>query len=96
MGKYNFLKKGIAQTFRADGNEGLPDFSPFDKILVSAAAEKVPSKLLEQLAIGGRLVIPVGERYGTQDMMVIDKIGKNEFKEEKYPGFVFVPLVKGT
>lgn len=92
--KYNFFERGMVKTFLADGNKGLPELSSFDKILVSAAAEKISVPLRAQLKIGGRLVIPVGERYATQDIVAIDKIGENEFKEKRYPGFVFVPLVK--
>jgi len=92
--KYNFIKKGIVQIFYTDGYKGLPEFAPFDKILVSAAAEDIPEKLLEQLKIGGHLVIPIGQRFETQSIMAVDKIGENKFKEKEYPGFVFVPLVK--
>ena len=92
--KYNFIKKGIARFFCVNGREGLLEFAPFDKILVSAASEDIPAKLLEQLKVGGRLVIPVGKQYESQDIAVIDKQGKDKFKEKKFSGFVFVPLVK--
>jgi protein-L-isoaspartate(D-aspartate) O-methyltransferase len=94
VSKYNFIKKGIAQIICADGYQGLPKCAPFDKIIVAAAAEEMPDKLLGQLKVGGRLVIPVGQQYESQDMVVIDKTGEDEFKEERYPGFIFVPLVK--
>ncbi len=92
--KYNFISKGIAQIFCSDGYKGLPEFAPFDKIIVAAAAEEIPEKLLKQLKVGGRMVLPVGRQYESQDIVVIDKVGKDEFKEKRYPGFVFVPLVK--
>ena len=92
--KYNFIKKGIARFFCVNGREGLLEFAPFDKILVSAASEDIPAKLLEQLKVGGRLVIPIGRQYESQDIAAIDKEGKDKFKEKKFPGFVFVPLVK--
>lgn len=95
MGKYNFIKKNVARMICGDGYQGLPSEAPFDKILVSAAAEEVPAELLKQLKVRGRMVIPVGGRYEMQDIVAIDKIGDDKFKEEKYPGFVFVPLVKG-
>jgi protein-L-isoaspartate(D-aspartate) O-methyltransferase len=93
ISKYNFISKGIARCFCADGNEGLPDYAPFDKVLVSAAAREVPLKLLKQLKTGGRLVSPIGERYQSQDIVLIEKRADNKFKEKRFPGFVFVPLV---
>ncbi len=91
--KYNFVKKGIAKFFCGSGREGLLEFAPFDKILASAASEDIPSQLLEQLKVGGRLVIPIGRQYESQDIVAIDKQGKDKFKEKRFPGFVFVPLV---
>lgn len=71
----------------------MPEFSPFDKILISAATEEIPEKLLEQLKIGGRLVIPIGREYELQDLVLIEKTSKNQFKEKRFLGFVFVPLI---
>ncbi len=92
--KYNFIDKGIAQIFCSDGYKGLPEFAPFDKIIVAAAAEETPKKLLKQLKVGGRMVLPVGRQYESQDIVVIDKVGEDKFEEKRFPGFVFVPLVK--
>lgn len=92
--KYNFIKKGIAQIFCSDGYQGLPEFAPFDKIIVAAAALEIPKELLKQLKIGGRMVLPVGKQYESQDIVVIEKQGENKFKKRMFPGFVFVPLVK--
>ncbi len=92
--QYNYINQGIVQIFCSDGYQGLPDFAPFDKIIVAAAAEAVPEKLLVQLKIGGKIVIPIGKQYESQDIVAIDKISQNEFKEKRYPGFIFVPLVK--
>ena len=94
VSKYNFIKKGIVEYFCADGYKGLPEFAPFDRVLVSAAAEEMPKKLLAQLRIGGKLVIPIGEQYKSQEVVLIQKQWKNEFKEKRFPGFAFVPLVK--
>jgi len=96
ISKYNFIKKGIVQIFCTDGYEGLPKLSPFDKIIVAAVAEEIPKKLLEQLKIGGRMVIPIGEPYQSQDIILINKNNKNKFKKKIYPGFMFVPLVKNN
>lgn len=80
--------------FFGDGYEGLPGFAPFDKILVTAGAPDVPPALKQQLKIGGRMVIPVGNET-RQEMMVVVRISEEEFKTEKHGGFVFVPLLKG-
>ena len=92
--KYNIISKGIAEIIQGDGRKGLPEHAPFDKIIVAAAAEEIPKALLKQLKAGGRLVIPVGRQYESQDIVAVDKVGEDEFKEKRYPGFVFVPLVK--
>jgi len=81
--------------FFGDGYKGLPNFAPFDKILVTAGAPQVPEELRQQLKIGGRLVIPVGPEQ-RQEMLVITRISENDFKSEKHGAFVFVPLLKGT
>jgi len=94
VNKYNFIKSGAAHIICSDGYRGLPEFSPFDKILVSAAAEEIPFKLLKQLKIEGRLVMPLGRQHESQSIMALDKIGENKFIRQEYPGFIFVPLVK--
>ncbi len=76
----------------ADGTLGWRDMSPFDAIVVTAGAPEVPQDYLNQLAIGGRLVIPVGSR-NDQILMRITRTGKQEYKEEKLLGCRFVPLI---
>ncbi|MCB9285559.1 MAG: protein-L-isoaspartate(D-aspartate) O-methyltransferase [Lewinellaceae bacterium] len=76
-----------------DGSKGLPEFAPFDKILVTAAADAVPQSLLDQLAIGGMLVIPVGTEI--QRMERITRVGESEYKTEQFDHFRFVPFLKG-
>lgn len=76
-----------------DGNLGLPEYAPFDRILVTAGAKEIPQPLLNQLSIGGRLVIPVG--VAAQEMKVIDKISETDFKLETAGIFRFVPLLPG-
>lgn len=85
---------GNIRCFFRDGNKGLPEFAPFDKILVTAGAETVPPALLAQLAIGGALVIPVGKDL--QKMYRITRIGEEEYEEEQFATFRFVPFLKGT
>jgi len=75
-----------------DGTEGWAERSPFDGILVTAAAPRVPQPLFEQLAAGGRLVIPVGGRF-TQQLQVIVKKKDGPMKVSSVCGCVFVPLV---
>ncbi len=74
-----------------DGTLGLPEQAPFDGIIVSAAAPRVPEPLMEQLADGGRLVIPVGGRGG-QDLQVITRRG-DDWIPRSEGGCVFVPLI---
>lgn len=74
-----------------DGSKGLPDKAPFDAIIVTAAAPKIPQPLLDQLRVGGRLVAPVGAGF-SQDMTKITKTKKG-LEKEVHPGFRFVPLV---
>ncbi len=80
--------------FFGDGYNGLPAFAPFDKIIVTAGATEIPLALKQQLKIGGRMVIPVGNNQ--QDMHVIIRVGENDYKNEKHGKFKFVPLLKGT
>jgi len=81
--------------FFGDGFEGLPQHAPFDKILVTAAPEKTPEKLLNQLKIGGWMVAPIGGRQG-QRMTVIKRISNDKFRESEHGDFIFVPMQKGT
>jgi len=94
LGKKNLAKYGFASALIKKGNgwEGLPDSAPFDRIIVAAAADRVPEKLKEQLVYGGRLVVPVGR--GMQDIIVIDRVDDDTFEEQYFPGFTFVPLLK--
>ncbi|MCB8994337.1 MAG: protein-L-isoaspartate(D-aspartate) O-methyltransferase [Bacteroidales bacterium] len=82
------------QFFYGDGYEGIPSYQPYDKILVTAAAPIVPQKLLEQLKVGGKLVIPVGGDSG-QTMMLIVRESENSFIRSEHGAFAFVPLLKG-
>lgn len=75
-----------------DGTIGWEEFSPYDGIIVTAGSPNVPKSLLKQLAIGGRLVIPVGDKI-SQKLKVLTKISENEFNIIDIPEFVFVPLI---
>lgn len=76
-----------------DGNEGWPEFAPYDRIIVTAAAESFPFKLTEQLAEKGRIVVPVGFA-GTQTLILGIKHGKRVV-QRPLMDVVFVPLVRG-
>lgn len=81
--------------FFGDGYEGLPQHAPFDKILITAAPEEVPKKLLQQLKIGGWMVLPLGGRQG-QKMIVITRESEKKFTESEHGDFIFVPMQEGT
>lgn len=81
--------------FLGDGYKGLPTYGPFDRILVTAGAPYIPEELLQQLVVGGKMVIPVGPG-DHQEMHLITRVAVDDFKTEKHGTFVFVPLLKGT
>jgi protein-L-isoaspartate(D-aspartate) O-methyltransferase len=78
--------------FCKNGYEGLPEYSPFDRIISAAAPKKIPEPWKKQLKIGGIMVLPVGIVY--QDLVKLKKIGENHFIEENVINVRFVPLVK--
>ncbi len=86
LGKYGYE---FARILPAGKVLGLPDEAPFDKILVSAAAQEVPQELVEQLKIGGVMVLPV-----KSSLYKVVKTGDSGFKHEEFYGFSFVPLVQ--
>ncbi len=92
VAKYNFIEKRIAEFICADGSKGHKKEAPFDGILASASAEKIPPIWKEQLKIEGRIVTPIGSSIW---LFVKNPLtnGKKEFEETEYPGFVFVPLI---
>lgn len=90
-----FLLKrmGYQGNFRlGDGSLGWATQAPFHKIIVTAGAPTIPAPLLEQLAIHGKLVIPVGNAQ-TQKMLCITKISEHEFSREEFGQYSFVPLL---
>lgn len=80
------------QLFHGDGTLGLPSAAPFDAIVVTAGAPAVPDTYIQQLKVGGRLVIPVGELAEDQKMMRVTKISKSQTKTEILQDCKFVPL----
>jgi len=75
-----------------DGYKGLPEDSPFDGIIVTAGAPEIPNELLKQLKVGGRLVIPIGNK--SQTMLRVTKQSNTKYEKEKFGNFRFVPLLK--
>ena len=86
-----------AQCYLGDGYKGLPQFrfTPFDRVIITCGAPYIPTALMEQLRIGGIMVIPIGE--GEQEMLRITKQGPTaeEWEVEKFGKFNFVPMLKG-
>ncbi len=80
--------------FYGDGFKGVPQYAPYDKMIVTCGAPLVPTSLLTQLKTGGVIVIPVGE--DTQTMKRITKIDDSNFEEENFGNFKFVPMLKNT
>jgi len=80
--------------FFGDGYEGVPTYAPFDKIIVTAGGNDIPEKLLNQLKIGGKLIMPVGSS-DSQRMTLVEKLSENEYKRSEHGSFIFVPLLKG-
>lgn len=75
-----------------DGTKGLPDHAPFDAIIVSAAGAEVPEDLCKQLAIGGKLIIPIGVS-AVQTLKRITRKSENDYEEENHGLVAFVPLI---
>ena len=83
------------QFFFGDGFEGLPLLAPFDKILITAAAPKIPEKLWAQLKVSGKMIIPLDETDGAQRMLRLTKKRDGSVKQEKFDSFSFVPMLEG-
>jgi len=75
-----------------DGSMGRSEFAPYDAIIVTAGAPEIPRPLKNQLKIGGRLIIPVGDE-NSQDLLRLRRQGETDFLEECFEGCRFVPLL---
>ena len=97
-GLYKQAKKDLSdlyysvKLFHGDGYLGLPEEAPFDKIIVTAGSPDIPKPLINQLSIGGILVIPVGKE--THIMTVVIKKSKNDYQKIEYDNFQFVPFLR--
>lgn len=77
-----------------DGYQGWPEEAPFDRIIVTAAPEEIPEKLVEQLKPGGRMVLPVGPQWWGQDLLVLDKDEEGNVTTTQSFPVRFVPMVR--
>ena len=91
--RFQKLNSSNIRTKHSDGNIGWPAHGPYDGIIVSAAPVGVPKALIEQLAIGGRLIIPIGET-GKQKLLLITR-SQDEYIEEYLDSVSFVPMLSG-
>jgi len=88
LGYHNvFVKAG-------DGYAGWPEHAPFDKIIVTAAPEKIPQALLDQLKPGGRMILPVGKQTGIQWLLLVEKQPDGKIKKRYLEPVRFVPMVR--
>ena len=91
LARYGFVGSGVLLLLVGDGTKGWPEEAPYDRIIAAAAGTAVPAPWKEQLAVGGRIVAPVGSR-----IVMLEKRQDGGFREEAYEGFSFVPLVTNT
>ena len=89
VAKYDYIKKGIVEFYSESSEKGFPKNAPYDRILVSAVVEEIPTEFKKQLSVGGKMVIPVAS-----SVWYVEKKGEDDFQIEKFPGFEFVPFVK--
>ena len=82
--------------FLGDGNKGLPTYGPFDRIIITAAAPEIPQALIDQLKVGGMMVIPLSENESCQTMLRLTKQEDGSLSREEYGDFRFVPMLKGV
>jgi protein-L-isoaspartate(D-aspartate) O-methyltransferase len=92
--RFKQLRLANVTTILGDGNKGWPQQAPFDRIIVTAAASKLPRKLLEQLAVGGIMIVPVEVSPGKQEILRITRT-EDGFDRESLLPVRFVPLVEG-
>ncbi len=92
---HRLLKLHNIYTKHSDGSWGWPEHAPYSAIMVTAAPETTPPSLLQQLAVGGRMIIPVGSVSGAQTLKLITNTG-NGFEEQTLDAVRFVPLLDGS
>ena len=91
--KLLFEKNEInVKMFYGDGSKGLPAYAPYERILVAAAAPRIPRSLANQLSLGGLMVLPIGSKE-TQKMTIVKRISENDYEISEKNNFRFVPLI---
>ena len=95
--KKKFRELNLRPKFQSfgDGFAGLPTFAPFDKIIVTCGAENLPTELLKQLKVGGKMVIPLG-KVDEQVLFRFTKISDKQFEKEEFCAYKFVPMLGST
>ena len=94
MAKQNLEKLNYDATLiYGDGFKGLPEHAPFDAILLTCGAPDIPSKLIEQLKVNGKMVAPIG--VDMQEMMVVHKVSEHQTRITKEGAYRFVPMLSG-
>lgn len=92
LAKYN--PENNVTVVLGDGFDGLPQYAPFDAVLVTCGAPALPERLLKQLVVGGKMVVPVGVKM--QEMLVLEKTEMNDYTTSSAGFFTFVPMLKGV
>jgi len=94
LAKHNLSENKIknVKVIEGDGSKGLKKYAPYDKIIVTAASPEIPQPLLDQLKVGGKIVVPIGDYY-SQEMTVVTKMSKTRFDKKFIGYFTFVPLI---
>ncbi len=91
IGKYGFVSDGVVVCICGDGTKGLPAEAPFDRIIAAASAQEMPEEWMSELAVGGRLVVPI-----RSSVWLFEKTREGEMQRKEFPGFIFVPLIANT
>ncbi len=91
-----FAERGYdgIKTKIGDGYKGWPEYAPFDAIIVTCAPDHIPQPLVDQLAVGGRIVIPVGSQQGSQELVLVSKGANGELTQKSLMPVRFVPLTR--
>ena len=89
--KFGFVSMRRVKCVLGDGTQGYAAGAPYDRILVSASSDEIPEAYKKQLAVGGKMVLPI---YNS--LAYVEKRSEDDFYIERFPGFVFVPLVENS
>lgn len=94
-GRFEALKLRNITPHLGDGGKGWPHAAPYERIIVTCAAEEIPQTLLQQLAIGGIMIVPVGPHVAAQELLKLTRVAEDEVRKEALAPVRFVPLVHG-